>query len=482
MVNPLDATGGGTDGVGAHLRAFVLGRVAPSSRVGVLGKDDELVRALSSAGCSVWTGELPEGEALRRFAPTHVVQTGSIPGEGLEARLRTLLELAPEAEFLLGFVNAGTASALLDTLIHGAPVHQGLSAVGFLRCLSACGLREVHREAHPEPRRSGFLASGAERALRQLLMQLAPGAGEDVLIYALAQAAADATSANPEPDLLSIVLWNGPEHRHLLDEAVFSIACQRYRPFEILVVEPESSATDSEDTLRTLETYRHIGDFRFQRVRGSGGGLMDEAIRRARGQYLAFFEASGLVYPGHFEKLIQALRGGEASWAVSRAFRRISRDVPGGEGYVETKIPFPLGDHLELSHFREHPWLFHTLVIDRTRIASFPLHVPDPTPGRASALPLQLATVFEPLFLNGLSTCEQRVPEAAPPILESGTETLQVLRSLDALEQAMARGKASGQSAKDLRHRLLDELNARLRSWAPWLHRAMRATASKWVK
>ncbi len=481
-MNPLDVAGSGTAGASVHLRGFVLGRVAPGSRVGVLGRDDVLAQALATAGCSVWTGAAPDREALRRFAPTHVVQVGSLPGEGLEARMRALRELAPEAEILLGFVNSGAASALLATLIHGAPAGQGPSAVGFLRCLGMCGLRVVHCEAHAEPHRWGSLGAGAERALRQLLSQLAPGAGDDVLLYALARAPGDATSTSSEPGLLSIVLWNGLEHRHLLDEAVFSIACQRYRPFELLVVEPESSAMDPEDTVRTLETYRRIEDFRFQRVSGPAGGLMDEAIRRAQGQYLAFFEASGLVYPGHFEKLIQALREGEAAWAVSRAFRRISRDVPGGDGYVETKIPFPLGDHLEVFHLRQHPWLLHSLVIDRDRIASFPLHVPDPAPGRAAALPLRLATVFEPLFLNGLATCEQREPEAAPPVLEEGAETLQVLRSLDALEQALARGKAAGQSAKDLRHRVLDELNTRLRHWVPGVHRALRSMASRWVK
>jgi hypothetical protein len=482
MVSASDTTVGGADGAGVHLRAFVLGRVPPGSRVGVVGRNDELAQALSAAGCSVWTGEAQDEDALRRFTPTHVVLAERLDEEGLKARLRALLVLAPEAELLLGFANAGAAGVLLATLTEGTPPREGLSEAGFMRCLSACGLRVVHREACAESPRRSPLAAGTERALRQLLIQLAPGAGDDVLLFALARATAEDAPAAREPGLLSIVLWNGPEHRHLLDEAVFSIACQRYRPFELVLVEPDVSGAGAGEAVRTLETYRRIEDFRFQHVTGPASGLMDEAIRRARGQYLAFFEASGLIYPGHFEKLIQALRDGEAAWAVSRGFRRMARAVPDGEDYVETKIPFPLGDHLELAHLREHPWLLHALVIDRDRIASLPLHMPDPTTGQASALPLRLAALFEPLFLNGLATCEQRLPEATPPVLEPGAQELQVLRSLNALEQAVARARATGQSAKGLRHRALDELNDRLRRWAPWVHRALRATAGRWVR
>ncbi len=481
MVSGLD-TPGREGGLGAHLRAFVLGRVTPASRVAVVGKEDGLTQALSAMRCPLWTGSVADQEALPRFAPTHVVLAGNLDDGGLEAHLSGIHALAPEAELLVGFVNAGAASALLATLMDGASARQGPSDAGFRRILSECGLRAVHREARTRAVPSSTLAAGTERALLQFLAQIAPGAADDVLLYAVARAPADTLPVGREPGLLSIVLWNGPEHRHLLDEAVFSIACQRYRPFEIVLVEPKDSAAASGDAVRMLETYRRIEDFRFQYVSGPPGGLMDEAIRRSRGQYLAFFESSGLVYPGHFEKLVQALREGEAAWAVSRAFRRVSRSVPGGEEYIETKIPFPLGDHLELAHFREHPWLLNVFVIDRERIASFPLRMADPAPGMASALPLRLAAVFEPLFLNGLSTCEQRKPETTPAALEPGTEALRVLRSLHALEQAVVRAREAGQGAKGLRHRALDELNARLQRWAPWVHRALRSTAARWLK
>ncbi|MDY7233134.1 glycosyltransferase [Hyalangium rubrum] len=464
------------DTVDRHLHSFVLRRAAPGSRVLLLGKNDALARELACSGRELVSGEALDTEAWRRFAPTHVVLAESLPAEGLEARLRLLREAVPEAEILLGFANTGAASALLATLVDGTPARQGPSEASFAHCLSACRLRVVHREAHEEASRRTSLAEGAERALNQLLSQLSPGAGADVLLYVLARAHEEAPSVSHEPELLSVVLWNGPEHRHLLDEAVFSLACQRYRPLEIVLVEPDASAGDA---LRTLEKYQHIEDFRIQHVRGPQGGLMNEAIRRARGQYLAFFEASGLIYPGHFEKLIGALRGTTAAWAVSRAFRRVSRAIPGGDDYIETKVPFPLGDHLELAHFRQHPWLLHVFVIDRNRTASFPLSVPDPAPGKAAALPLRLAALFEPVFLNGLATCEQREPERDPPAMEPGTESLQVLRSWDALEQTVAR---ASQTTKGLRHRALDGLNDRLRRWAPRLHGALRSSASRWLR
>lgn len=468
--------------LGASLRAFVLGRVTPGSRVGVVGGGVELAGALASAGCAVWTGSLAEGEALQRFAPTHVVLGEGVRSDVLEGSLRTLSALVPEAELLLGFVNAGAAGALLATLTEGAPAREGLSDVAFLRQLSAWGLRVVRREALAAPVRQGSLAVDTAQAIQQLLTQLAPGAGDEGVLYALARAPTEAPSASREPGLLSLVLWCGPEQRDLLDEAVFSIVCQRYRPFELILVEPEGSEGAPGDSVRVLETYRRIADFSFQRVSGPPGGLMQEAIRRARGQYLAFFEASGLVYPGHFEKLIQALREGQAAWAVSRAFRRVVRTTPGGEEYIEAKIPFPLGDHLELAHWREHPWLFHVLVIDRERIAGFPLQVPDPSQGWAPALPLRLAAVFEPVFLNGLSTCEQRQPQDAVPALEPGTEALQVLRPLSALEQAMARAREAARGPQGLRKLAVAAVNARLKRWAPGVHRALRSQVSRWLK
>jgi len=482
MVSEFDAAPGLAEDVSGPLRAFVLGRVAPGSRVGVVGTAEGLAQALAAAGCTVWTGEDPDVDALRGFAPTHVVLAERIQGDRLEARLRALHAVAPEAELLLGFANAGAAHALLSTLLEGAPARQGPSEAAFVRGLSACGLRVVRREGHRGAPPPGAMAAGAAKALSQLLTQLAPGAEDDVLLYALSRATEDTRPAQREQGLLSVVLWCGPEHQSLLDEAVFSIACQRYRPLEIVLVEPQAAGRGAGDAVRTLETYQRLEPFRFQHVSGPAGGLMEEAVRRAHGQYLAFFEASGLVYPGHFEQLIQGLRQGEAAWAVSRAFRRVARAQPDGDDYVETKIPFPLGDHLELSHLRQHPWLLHALVIDRDRIASMPLHLPDPGLGRSAALPLRLAAVFEPLFLNGLATCEQRRPDAEPPALDAEAGTLQVLRSLEALEQTLARARASGQGGKDLRHRALDALNTRLRNLAPGVHRALRSTAARWLK
>ncbi|MDC0715237.1 glycosyltransferase family A protein [Stigmatella sp. ncwal1] len=464
------------------LRAFVLGRVEKGSRIALFGGEGGLAQALTSAGCLIWAGGASELEALQRFAPTHVVLTGNSQQEGLEYLASAILAVFPAVEVLLGFANAGAASALLATLLEGAPGRTGPSEVGFRRSLATCGLRVVHREAHSLNARTATLAPATEKALRELLSELEPGAGDDVVLYALRRAPVAAVASARELDLLSVVLWCGPGQRHQLDEAVLSLTCQRYRPFEILLVEPEGAGADPEEAVRTLERYRRIEDFPFQHVRGPPGELMDKAIHQARGRYLAFFEASGLVYPGHFENLVQALRESEAAWAVSRAFLRVSRAVPAHEDYVETKIPFPLGDHLELDHLRQHPWLIHALLIDRSRVANVSLSVPDPLPGHAATLPWRLMALFEPVFLNGLATCEQRVSEEAPPAVDEGVGTLGILRSISALEQMVSRSRSAGQEAKGLRHRALDELDARLRSGAPWLHGMLRRTASRLLK
>jgi hypothetical protein len=464
------------------LRAFVRGRVTPESRVALFGGEGGLARELATVGCAVWAGGASELEALQRFSPTHVVLTGSSLQEGLEYLASAVLAVFPTVEVLLGFANAGAANALLATLLEGAPGRTGPSEVGFRRSLSTCGLRVVHREAHSVGPHQGTLAPETEKALRQLLSELEPGAGDDVVLYALRRAPVAAVAPAREAGLLSVVLWCGPGQRSLLDEAVFSLTCQRYRPFELLLVEPQGTEAEAEAAVQVLERYRHIEDFRYQHVRGPPGELMDRAIHQAQGQYLAFFEASGVVYPGHFEQLVEALRDSEAAWAVSRAFRRVARTVPGEEAYTETKVPFPLGDHLELEHLRQHPWLLHALLIDRSRIANFSLHVPDPVPGQAATLPWRLMALFEPVFLNGLATCEQREPEAVPSAVGPEVGALGCLRPLSSLEQMVSRARSAGQSAKDLRHRALDALDARLRTGAPWLHGALRRTASRLLK
>ncbi|MCY1022008.1 glycosyltransferase family 2 protein [Pyxidicoccus sp. MSG2] len=489
---------GESESLAARLRAFVLARVTATRgcRVALVGSDASLSRALNDAGCEVVEG----AEA----GPTHVVLMDEPSASALESVLGAWATAAPGAELLFGFRNAGAGASLLATFLEGVPARPGPSESAVRHRFAACGLRVLTREAYPAPKGRGPLPAEAERSLRDVFAQLRPDAEDDVVLYALAREAnADVSTATASggrsatssasggtlppastglvPDLLSVIVWAGPEHRESLDEAVFSLACQDQRPLEVVVVEHSGAASPpgSGSAEACLETYRRIEDFSSQVVRVAPGEGFSAALRVARGQYLAFLDASGLVYPRHFVNLIAALKSGDAAWAVSRAYRDALR-TSDGEAYVETKVPFPLGDVLELEHLRRHPWLMNAVVIDRARLAGIPLHLEDPATESPASLLLRLASVFEPLFINGLPTCEQRGPEPIAP--GPALAEVRVLRPLGAWEATVGRARDAGQSAKDLRHRVLDTLNSRLKQWVPGLHGNVRAWVSKWSR
>jgi hypothetical protein len=475
VVRRPEDTGGEGEALAARLRAFVLARVTATRgcRVALVGSDASLSRALVDAGC-----EVVEGAGA---GPTHVVLVEEPAVSTLESLLGEWATAVPGAELLFGFRNAGAGASLLATFLEGAPARPGPSEAVVRRRFAACGLHVRAREAHPVPKGRGPLPAEAERSLRDMFAQLRPDAEDDVVLYALAREGNADVMAGPVPDLLSVVVWAGPEHRASLDEAVFSLACQDYRPLEVVVVEPSGAGSPTGDSTAEacLETYRRIEDFTSQVVRVAPGEGLDAALRVARGQYLAFLDASGLVYPRHFVNLIAALKSGDAAWAMSRAYRDVLR-TGDAEAYVETKVPFPLGDILELEHLRRHPWLVNAAVIDRARLAGIPLHLSDPGTESPAALLLRLASVFEPLFINGLPTCEQRGPEPTAP--GPALAEVRVLRSLGAWESTVGRARDAGQSAKDLRHRVLDTLNSRLKQWVPGLHGNVRAWVSKWSR
>jgi hypothetical protein len=311
--------------------------------------------------------------------------------------------------------------------------------------------------------------------LRGLLAQLSPTTEADVLLYALAPSGAreEVPSVAHVPGLLSVVLWAGDSRaRPLLDEALFSLACQEYQPLELLLV----TAPGDEAARELLERYQAIGGYTSQLVEAESQAAFSEGSRRARGQYVAFLDAACVVYPDHYVKLVQTLREGLAAWAVSRARRT---PLEGAERFVSHKRPLPLGEHLEPTHLYREPSLLFALVVDRSRLGPFPL---EQSAACASELPLRLAALFEPSFLGGIASCEQRFTGPEQDGLAVPLPELRMLSSLGAVEARVERARAEGSSGKGLRHRLLDEMNARFREGAPRLHGALKSLAGRLVR
>jgi hypothetical protein len=296
-----------------------------------------------------------------------------------------------------------------------------------------------------------------------------------VLLYALASSGAreETLASTPVPGLLSVVLWAGDgRDRPLLDEALFSLACQEYQPLELVLV----TLSRDEAARELVERYQSIGGYTFQLVEAEARGAFAQGLRHARGQYVAFLDAACVVYPDHYVKLVQTLREGQAAWAVSRARRT---PLQGSERFVTHKRPLPLGEHLEPTHLYREPSLLFALGVDRSRLGPFPL---EQAVEQTSALPLRLAALFEPAFLGGIASCEQRFTGTEEEVPARPPLELRMLTSLAAVEERVERARAEGASTKGLRHRFLDGMNDRFRQGAPWLHGALKSLAGRLVR
>lgn len=463
------------------LHAWVLEQVGVGARVLLLSRDEVLAERLVAAGCTVLepveasAPGTPLAERLRQLAPAYVVLSAEGPLSSLEETLRTVSTAAPSATLLVGARNAASATALLEVLSGHAPSGSGVTGEGLARCFAALGLKVLARRAVPCQPHTTPLAAGTESALRGLLAQLSPETEADELLYALAPSGASGEVASRAlvPGLLSVVLGAGePGARSLLDEALFSLACQEYQPLELIVV----TASRDEAARELLERYQAIGGYTFQLVEAAASEAFAEGTRRARGQYLSFLDAGCVVYPDHYVKLLLALREGPAAWAVSRARRT---PLEGAERFVGHKRPLPLGEHLEPAHLHREPSLLFALAVDRSRLGPFPL---ERAAERASELPLRLAALFEPVFLGGIASCEQRFTGPEPEAPVGPLPELRMLTSLGAMEERVERARADGASAKGTRHRVIDELNRRLRDGAPRLHGALKSLAGRLVR
>ena len=204
----------------------------------------------------------------------------------------------------------------------------------------------------------------------------------------------------PVPGLLSVVLWAGDSRaRPLLDEALFSLACQEYQPLELLLV----TALGGRGRARAagaLPDHRRL--LRSSSSRRRPRRRSAEGIRRARGQYVSFLDAACIVYPDHYVKLVQDAAGGPGRVGGVPC----APDAPPGRGAVRAPqaaaaagrapgadAPVPRA----VAAVRPG--------VDRSRLGPFPL---EQAAERASELPLRLAALFEPAFLGGIASCEQR--------------------------------------------------------------------------
>ena len=177
-----------------------------------------------------------------------------------------------------------------------------------------------------------------------------------------------------EDDLVSIVVrTTGKRNISFLNEAIESIASNRYRPIEVIVV----AQTEDEDFVKAIGELTAIYQFsdflisiiinqtsQDQRTRNLNLG-----IDQARGRYIGFLDDDDIFYENHIEALITPLKEIECfSWSYGNiALALCSTD--GSNRIVNKNYDAPFGRDFDLDTLFQGNFIpIHAYLIDRNRI------------------------------------------------------------------------------------------------------------------
>jgi hypothetical protein len=214
------------------------------------------------------------------------------------------------------------------------------------------------------------------------------------------------------PELLSIVLWV-EQGRRFLDECLFSVTGQSYRPVELIAV---TRGNDGKQFRPMLEQYSRIEPFEYRVVDGEirRADALNKAIEQARGRYLGFLSSDQVVFPENYVRLIQKIAEGDAAWAMSSFLRAYLDDQGESLSYIRWKQESAPRSPFDLAFFQYNRPIGCAMVIDRTRVGRFPLVLSNSEgPLQNDPLFIKLATLFRPAVLVGPPSCEQRMTSGA---------------------------------------------------------------------
>lgn len=377
----------------ADLRSLVARRVGLKRKVALLGSDPVLVRTLETNGCQVLAD--PDSlAAISAFVPDAIVAFDGFAREGDGAgNFASLVRAAPNAELVFSFANAASSSALLQALV-GKPPPPALAEPDVRAWLAAAGLQIVSRDIVIGPHQPTGLAFDAEAQLRQLIEQLNPDAGAERLLLVARSKAIGVSEIPREPGLLTVIV-SATDALAALQGTLASLGGQPQRPMQVLVA--TSGPLDEAERLARIQAER--GAFAVEVISAPSADFAvrtNQALPRARGQFLAFLEAGDTVERIHFRQLLRSLEQGTSAWVVAQLKQ------PGVERPEHT---FSLPTWLEAGSTARC-----SVLLDRDRLGPFPLTFAE---GVAEAEPLflaRLAALFPAVTASGAPSVERPTP------------------------------------------------------------------------
>jgi hypothetical protein len=446
-----------------------------------------------------------------RSARTSPAITVSVDHPGGLAALSALLDGASERETLIvAFTNSASATAVAESL-EGRSLPLGAMADQEVqRLFAAKGFRVSRRAAGPWEA-SSELATDTRRALLALAGQVSRTGADGWVAYELTRGEVAAPKAF-EPGLLSVVMRNHSLSRlHLIDHAVFSLACQEHQPLELVIVTQATEPGAIAQLQALVARHQPLSGFRVQVLQAPSkvdirGRLINLGVAAAHGQYIAFLDDDDVVYPGHYTRLISAIEASGRAWAFGRVRRAYLTQAPDGELYCRKKDFFPLSERLELARLVHDNYITcHSYVIDRSRLGDFPVAFEESlTKGEDYVFLLRLLALFKPVALGNLPGCEYRIRDDGSNTIVHESKVaglreqllaewgvaiakknalkapLQLLLTEGELDADVARYlPASEPTGKErpeaLRYRIVDALNDAIKGGLPGVHSRVRS-------
>lgn len=392
------------------LRTLVTRRVGLGKRVVLLAGDAGLVTSLEGNQCTVLVD--PEShEEIASFRPQVVVAFDGLLSEG-PVGLEGLRPVIGDAELVLSFANAASASALVRVLT-GGPSLQAWSEEAVRGWLRGAGYVVAARDVVVGGHQDAPLSADTEAAVRQLCEQLNPDAAVDRFLV-VAKKGVEASPVQRVAKLTSVIIA-GSTDVGALEGTVRSVAGQLHKPLELVVVSPLFE-TQLEELTRLARGRAGLTVVLMPGQEGDALALTNRALQRATGQYVCLLEAGELLDRSHVGTLVKALEQTTAAWALSRASVTGSR--------------FELKPWLDAGEVQRGRYL-----VDRERVGRFALHFAEGVESAEAMFFTRLAAMFTPALVGTLPTID--TPRTVSPASSAVLELLKArpLRTLAAVSE-----------------------------------------------